>query len=124
MASNNFLKSTNTNAQKRIVEVHDIDVFNNLVAQVEIFNNNSKKLNVAIVSNLVYENCVGNHPSLKCQVRGPYEANSSKQVNYVANNQHQYNSNSNYFNQGWKNHPNFSWSNNAHVQKPPSGFQY
>ena len=80
-------------------------------------------MNVVVVSNLVCENCVGNHPSLKCQVRGPYEANSSKQVNYVANNQHQYNSNSNYFNQEWKNHPNFSWSNNAHVQKPPSGFQ-
>ncbi|RVW68547.1 hypothetical protein CK203_063695 [Vitis vinifera] len=30
----------------------------------------------------------GNHPSLECQVGGPYEANPSEQVNYVANNQH------------------------------------
>ena len=115
MASNNFLKSTDRNTQKRTTDVHDIDAFNNLAAQVAILNNNFKKLNVVAVSNLVCENCVGNHPSLKCQVRGPYEANSSKQVNYVANNQCQYNPNSNYFNQGWRNHPNFSWSNNAHV---------
>ena len=115
MSSNNFLNSTDRNAQKKIVSVHDIDAFNNLAAQVVILNNNFKKLNVAAVSNLVCENCAGNHPSLECQVGGPYETNSSKQVNYVANNQRQYNPNSNYFNQGWRNHPNFSWSNNAHV---------
>ena len=80
-------------------------------------------MNVTVVSNVVCENCAGNHPILECQAGGPYEANRSEQVNYVANNQRQYNSNSNYFNQGWRNHPNFSWSNNAHVQKPPSGFQ-
>ena len=111
------------NAQKRTVGVHDIDAFNNLVTQIVILNNNFKKMNVATVSNLVCENCASDHSSLKCQVGGPYEANSSKQVNYVANSQRQYNSNSNYFNQGWKNHPNFSWSNNTNVQKPPSSFQ-
>ena len=36
MASNNFLKSTDRNARKRKIDVHDIDVFNNLVAQVAI----------------------------------------------------------------------------------------
>ena len=123
MASNNFLKSTDINAQKKTVEVHDIDVFNDLAAQVANLNNNFKKINVVAVSNVVYENCAGNHPSLKCQAGGPYEANTSKQVKSVANNQRQYNPNSNYFNQGWKNHSNFSWSNNANVQKPPSNFQ-
>ena len=44
-------------------------------------------MNVAVVSNLVCENCVGNHSSLECQAGGPYEANRSEQVNYVANNQ-------------------------------------
>ena len=123
MTSNNFLKSKDKNAQKRIVEVHDIDAFNNLVAQVEIFNNNFKKLNVAVVTNLVYKNYAGNHPSLECQFGGLYEVNSSEQVNYMSNNQRQYNPNSKSFNQGWRNHPNFSRSNNTHVQKPPSGFQ-
>ena len=123
MTSNNFLKSKDKNAQKRIVEVHDIDAFNNLVAQVEIFNNNFKKLNVVVVTNLVYKNYAGNHPSLECQFGGLYEVNSSEQVNYMSNNQRQYNPNSKSFNQGWRNHPNFSRSNNTHVQKPPSGFQ-
>ena len=80
-------------------------------------------MNVTVVSNVVCENCVSNHRSFECQDGGPYEANSSEQVNYVANNQRQYNPSSNYFNQWWKNHPNFSWSNNANVKKPPSNFQ-
>ena len=39
MASNNFLKSTDRNAQKRTAGVHDIDAFNNLAAQVAILRN-------------------------------------------------------------------------------------
>ena len=97
MASNNLLKSTDRNAQKRTTDIHDIDTFNYLAAQVVILNNNLKKMNVVAVSNLVCENCVGNHSSLECQAGGPYEANSSEQVNYVANNQRQYNPNSNIF---------------------------
>ena len=42
MVSNNFLKFTDRNAQKRTCSVHDIDAFNNLVAQVAILNNNFK----------------------------------------------------------------------------------
>ena len=99
MASNNFLKSTDRNARKRKIDVHDIDVFNNLVAQVAILNNNFKKMNVIVVSNVVCENCASNHRRFECQDGGPYEANSSEQVNYVANNQRQYNPSSNYFNQ-------------------------
>ena len=75
MASNNFLKSTDRNTQKRTTDVHDIDAFNNLAAQVAILNNNFKKMNVDVVSKVVCENCAGNHPSLECQAAGPYEAN-------------------------------------------------
>ena len=123
MASNNFLKSTNKNAQKRIAGVHDIDAFNNLATQVAILNNNFKKLNVASVSNVACENCASNHSSVECKFGGQSQENSSEQVNYVANNQRQFNPNSNYYNQGWKSHPNFSWSNNSNVQKPPFDFQ-
>ena len=66
MASNNFLKSTDRNAQKRTSDVHDIDAFNNLATQVAILNNNFKKLNIALVSNVACENCVGNHSSMEC----------------------------------------------------------
>ncbi|KAL5572943.1 hypothetical protein UlMin_022540 [Ulmus minor] len=123
MASNNFLKSTDKNAQKRTAGVHDIDAFNKLAAQVALLNNNFKNLNVASVSNVVCENCVGSHSNMECQFGGQSQENSSEQVNYVANNQRQFNPNSNYYNQGWRNHPNFSWSNNQNVQNPHSGFQ-
>ncbi|KAL5546488.1 hypothetical protein UlMin_006175 [Ulmus minor] len=52
MASNNFLKSTDRNAQKRTAAVHDIDAFNKLVAQVAHLNNNFKNLNVSSISNV------------------------------------------------------------------------
>ncbi|KAL5572849.1 hypothetical protein UlMin_022446 [Ulmus minor] len=60
---------------------------------------------------------------MECQFGGQAQENSPDQVNYVANNQRQFNPNSNYYNPRWRNHPNFSWSNNQNVQKPPSGFQ-
>ena len=122
MASNNFMKPTDRSAQRRTVSIHDINSFNNLATQVAILNNNFKKLNVNAISNIVCENCVRNHPSVECQIGSPFEANLSKQVNYVANNQRQYNPHSNNFNQGWRNHPKFLWSNNANVQKPTPGF--
>ena len=80
-------------------------------------------MNVASISNVACENCASNHSSMECQFGDQSHENSSEQVNYVANNQHQFNLNSSYYNQGWKSHPNFSWSNNSNVQKPPSGFQ-
>ncbi|KAL5564369.1 hypothetical protein UlMin_027533 [Ulmus minor] len=100
MASKNFLKSMDRNAQKRTNGVHNIDAFHNLAAQVAILNNYFKKLNVASVSNIVCESCAGNHSSMECQFGGQSQENSSEQVNYVANNQHQFNPNSNYYNQG------------------------
>ena len=35
MASNNFLKSTDRNAQKRTIDIHDIDTFNNLALKLQ-----------------------------------------------------------------------------------------
>lgn len=117
------MKSTDKNAQKRTVGVHDIDAFNKLSAQVALLNNNFKNLNVASVSNVVCKNCAVSHSNMECQFGGQSQENSYEQVNYVANNQRQFNLNSNYYNQGWRNHPNFSWGNNQNVQKPPSSFQ-
>ncbi|KAL5579184.1 hypothetical protein UlMin_011626 [Ulmus minor] len=122
MASNNFMKSER-NAQKRTAGVHDIDAFNKLAAQIALLNNNFKNLNVSSISNVVCDLCAGNHSNMECQFGNQAQENSLEQVNFVANNQRQYNPNSNYYNQGWKNHPNFSWSNNANVQQPPFGFQ-
>ncbi|KAL5554935.1 hypothetical protein UlMin_037171 [Ulmus minor] len=122
MAGNNFVKSERS-AQKRPAGLHDLDAFNKLAAQVALLNNNFKSLNVASVLNVSCENCAENHSNVECQFVGQAQENSPDQVNYVANNQRQFNPNSNYYNPGWRNHPNFSWSNNQNVQKPPSGFQ-
>ncbi|KAL5558871.1 hypothetical protein UlMin_035082 [Ulmus minor] len=122
MAGNNFVKSERS-AQKRPAGLHDLDAFNKLAAQVALLNNNFKSLNVASVLNVSCENCAENHSNVECQFVGQAQENSPDQVNYVANNQRQFNLNSNYYNPGWRNHPNFSWSNNQNVQKPPSGFQ-
>lgn len=123
MASNNFLKSTDRNAQKRTAGVHNLDAFNTLAAQVALLNNNFKNLNVASVSHLVCDFCAGNHPSMECQAGNPFQVNAPNQVNYVAANQRPYNPNSNSYNQGWRNHPNFSWRDNSNVQAPTVGFQ-
>ncbi|KAL5578547.1 hypothetical protein UlMin_020246 [Ulmus minor] len=114
MAGNNFVKSERS-AQKRPAGLHDLDAFNKLAAQVALLNNNFKNLNVASVLNVSCENCAENHSSMECQFGGQAQENSPDQVNYVANNQRQFNSNSNYYNPGWRNHPNFSWSNNQNV---------
>ncbi|KAL5549377.1 hypothetical protein UlMin_004608 [Ulmus minor] len=122
MAGNNFVKSERS-AQKRPTGLQDLDAFHKLAAQVALLNNNFKNLNVASVHNVSCENCAENHSNVECQFVGQAQENSPDQVNYVANNQRQFNPNSNYYNPGWRNHPNFSWSNNQNVQKPPSSFQ-
>ncbi|KAL5549840.1 hypothetical protein UlMin_000016 [Ulmus minor] len=101
MASNNFLKSLDRNSQKRT----------------------AGNLNISSISNVVCDLCAGNHSNKECQFGGQAQENSPNQVNYVANNQRQFNPNSNYYNPAWRNHPNFSWSNSQNVQKPPSSFQ-
>ena len=123
MASNNYMKPTDRSTQRRTTSIYDINSFNNLAAQVAIFNNNFNKLNGNAFSNVTCENCARDHLSVEYQVGSLFETNSLVQVNYVANNQRQYNLNTNNFNQGWRNHSNFSWSDNVNVQKPPPGFQ-
>ena len=72
----------------------------------------------------VCEIYAGPHVTNECQVGISFIPQPSKQVNYVANQGgRQFNPNANIYNLGWKNHPNFSWSNNQNVLKPPIGFQ-
>ncbi|KAL5552490.1 hypothetical protein UlMin_039891 [Ulmus minor] len=99
MAGNNFVKSERS-AQKRPTGLHDLDAFNKLAAQVALLNNNFKSLNVASVLNVSCENCAENHSNVECQFVGQAQENSPDQVNYVANNQRQFNPNSNYYNPG------------------------
>ncbi|CAL9018499.1 unnamed protein product [Prunus brigantina] len=61
------------------------------------------------------------HPSSECTTGNPFA--SVEQVNQVAEFNRQRNDPySNMYNPGWRNHPNFSWSNTQNVQRPPPGF--
>ncbi|KAL5546579.1 hypothetical protein UlMin_006266, partial [Ulmus minor] len=102
MAGNNFVKSERS-AQKRPAGLHDLDAFNKLAAQVALLNNKFKSLNVASVLIVSCENCAENHSNVECQFVGQAQENSPDQVNYVANNQRQFNPNSNYYNPGIRN---------------------
>ncbi|CAL9016475.1 unnamed protein product [Prunus brigantina] len=61
------------------------------------------------------------HPSSECTTGNPFA--SVEQVNQVVEFNRQRNDPySNMYNPGWRNHPNFSWSNTQNVQRPPPGF--
>ena len=81
------------------------------------------KMNVnAIQTNVVCDHCARNHSSVNCQMGNPFAQSSYGQANYMSNFQHQNNPYSNMYNPGWRNHPNFSWSNNQRLAKPPQQF--
>ena len=78
------------------------------------------KMNVnAIQTNVVCDHCARNHSSVNCQMGNPFAQSSYGQENYVSNFHRQNNPYSNTYNPGWRNHPNFSWSNNQELAKPP-----
>ena len=73
----------------------------------------------AIQTNVVCDHCTRNHSSVDYQKGNPFAQSSYGQANYVSNFQRQNNPYSNTYNPGWRNHPNFSWSNNQGLAKPP-----
>ena len=127
MASNNYMKSSDRNASRRVAGVHEIDNYTALSAQLAAI---QKQLGVALKvnaietssSSLICDFCAGNHASGDCQVGNPFA--QQEQANYVSNFQRgQGNPYSNTYNPGWRNHPNFSWGNNNNEHKQPPGFQ-
>ena len=70
------------------------------------------------------ELCGGGHQSMECQVRNPF-AQLAEQASYVNNFRGQPNNPySSTYHLGWRNHPNFSWSNNQGAARPSPGFQH
>src|SRR5262249_37856648 len=74
---------------------------------------------------MICELCgVNGHKSVECQAGNPF-AQSIEQVDYVGNFNRpppQNNPYSNTYNPGWRNHPNFSWSNQQNQRPPPPGY--
>ncbi|KAG9450483.1 hypothetical protein H6P81_010448 [Aristolochia fimbriata] len=76
--------------------------------------------------------CGGGHQNHECQANNVQAVNSLDQANYVSNFRRSNDPYNNTYNSGWRNHPNFSWSNNNQQPntqqpiaqtRPPPGFQ-
>ncbi|XP_031277994.1 uncharacterized protein LOC116136420 [Pistacia vera] len=107
--------------------VHNIDDITALAAQMQALN---KKIDGLQIQKLVIvasmcDFCGEDHPNHECQSGNMFAINSMHdQANYVSNfrwpNNNPY---SETYNPVWRNHPNFSWSNNNQVKQPLPGFQ-
>ena len=70
------------------------------------------------------EFCGGGHSTMECQGGSVSQDPSIEQLNALNNFQrNQGNPYSNTYNPGWRNHPNFSWSNQGGVQNTNQGFK-
>ena len=108
---------------RKAAGVLELDSITSLAAQMATLSQQLGKMNVnAIQTNVVCDHCAGNHSSVDCQMGNPFAQSSYGQANYVSNFQRQNNPYSNTYNPGWRNHPNFSWSNNQGLAKPLKQF--
>ncbi|KAF5454420.1 hypothetical protein F2P56_024087 [Juglans regia] len=105
LASNNYQQHSERVMPRKAFEVFELDSITTLAVQMA---NLSQKL--------------GNHSSIDCQVENPFAQPSYEQAHYGSNFQRQNNPYSNLFNPGWRNHPNFSWSNNQAPARPSQQF--
>ncbi|KAK1369622.1 hypothetical protein POM88_035714 [Heracleum sosnowskyi] len=130
-------------SSKKVAGVYEVDPLTSFSAQmVSQFEALNKKLesfsmdrhqlvhpahqvqNVSIFCDM----CGEGHPTQQCPLIY-HDGAQSNTVNYVGNSSNQQNNPySNTYNPGWRNHPNFSWNNNARpnmLYKPnaPPGFQ-
>lgn len=123
MASNSYQWPSERSIPKK-AGIHEIDVISALTTQISTLSKQLGTLNVNAIqsTNLSCEFCAGNHHSNECAAASQF-APAPEQVNQVADfNRQRNNPYSNTYNQGWRNHPNFAWSNNQNVQRPPPGF--
>ncbi|XP_017972556.1 PREDICTED: uncharacterized protein LOC108661169 [Theobroma cacao] len=123
MASNNYQWPSKRSGSRKAVGASEIDAIGNLAEQVAALSKKFDTLGVHAVQNsfVVCEMCGDAHSNDQCPSN--YES-----LQFVGNfNRQQNNPYSNTYNHGWRNHPNFSWNNNAWPSnsKPnmPLGFQ-
>ncbi|XP_022899229.1 uncharacterized protein LOC111412524 [Olea europaea var. sylvestris] len=116
IAENQSMWPTDREAPRKTSGLHNVDAVTALAAQMEVLtmkmDNLSKSVNMVHQSPPVCEGCGADHASTRCPLASTH-VNQSEEVSYAQNFQRQQNNPfSNTFNPGWKNHPNFSWSNN------------
>jgi hypothetical protein len=95
-----------------------------LTKQVELLVKSQTRGAHAVLSSVSCENCGANHETESCMSMGFPE----ERVNFIQNGSRNFNPYSQTYNPGWKQHPNFRWSdtqpgnapNNAQLEKKPS----
>ncbi|XP_050217648.1 uncharacterized protein LOC126668500 [Mercurialis annua] len=118
IAANNYERSS----IEKPVGVHEVEAISALHAKVEALTKKIEKL--AMILQITCGLCGGNHAMEDCSMSNAHVVQGMEQANYVANQgRGRNNPYSNTYNPGWKNHPNFSWSNTQNVVRPPPGFQ-
>ncbi|XP_017981014.1 PREDICTED: uncharacterized protein LOC108663036 [Theobroma cacao] len=109
MASNNYQWPSKRSGSRKAVGAYEIDAISNLATQVAALSKKFDTLGVHAIQNpfVVCEMCGDGHSSDQCSY-------NSASVQFMGNfNKQQNNPYSNTYNPGWRNHPNFSWNNNA-----------
>nr|XP_023916883.1 uncharacterized protein LOC112028427 [Quercus suber] len=123
LASNNYQWPTKRAMPRKTAGVLELDSITSLATQMATLSQQLGKMKVnAIQTNVVCDHYVGNHSSVDYQVGNPFAQSSYGQTNYVSNFQRQNNPYLNTYNPKWRNHPNFSWSNNQGQAKLPQQF--
>ncbi|XP_062119374.1 uncharacterized protein LOC133833134 [Humulus lupulus] len=120
MAMNNQQWSSERSSSRKVAGLYEVDAISKLTAQVEVL---TKQLQGNIITAPVQqaqtlcEVCGGPHAYEQCQYANVNNM-PMEQAQAIGNFPRQSNNNpySNSFNQGWRNHPNFSWKNDQQGQ--------
>ncbi|XP_062109879.1 uncharacterized protein LOC133821751 [Humulus lupulus] len=137
MAINNQQWPSERGNSKKVAGLHEIDAISKVTAQVEALTKQLQGSTMAtpvMQAQTMCELCGGPHAYEKFQYA---DVNNMplEQAQAIGNFPRQNNNNpySNFYNQGWRNHPNFSWKNDQQgqssvqpsqqpFQQPPPGF--
>ncbi|KAG9450144.1 hypothetical protein H6P81_010109 [Aristolochia fimbriata] len=132
MSSNMYQYPVERSARGRVAGIHNVDPILALQAQVESLTNQLSKFHTPSLVAQICDMCGGGHPNHECQAGNVQAVNSLDQANYASNFRRSNDPYYNTYNPGWRNHPNFSWSNNNQQPntqqpiaqtRPPPGFQ-
>ena len=123
MASNNYNWQSDRKMGRKPAGMFQVDAFSTLASQMEVLTRKIDKLQTPSAQSQAFlcECCGGGHPNGECNT-GNSNTQQFEDANFVANG-FRNNSYSNTYNPGWRQHPNFSWSNNQQGQRPPMRYQ-
>ena len=108
MANNNEGGGSERTILRRQAPNHDSEAIRALTEQVAMLTRQLQGAPLGVNSIATCQWCQGPHPSESCQAGNPMTRETPEQANFVGNAQF-----GNTYNPNWRNHPNFSWKNQA-----------